>query len=810
MACKRRRPLSWAWFLPVAVAGLEGVALVGPAARGGALVLLLLSPTVLFLDRRIGSVLVVGGACAVLGSGRAALSGVVDPASVGGSLRSRVVPGEVRGGSATAARTGRRAARLEIEILDHDARDGPQPGDGLRLSIGHAERVWSIGDRFSVRVKPRPARGFCNGGRDRWARWLRRRGIQWTAWTRSDADLAVDEPARAPSLRSVVRRIRGRIARGINARVKEPAAGVLRALVVGDKSGLSSEVRATFARTGTAHLLAVSGMHLALVAGAVFWCAGSVLVHLPAVRATGTVAAPAALASLVAAAGYAAMSGGAVATLRALLMTSLVLGSVVVRRRSSGPQALLLAIGVLVLVRPEITRDLSFQLSVAAVAALLATASRLRGTGLGEAMARRDGDGWLRRVGAWAVGGMIVSGAASIATAPIVAYAFGLVSLIGVVANLILGPLVGVGALALGLVGAGLLPWLPAGAAAAFSAAGALIEIGLWVAERLGALPWAAVPLDAPPFAVVAGVLAALAIAGVARSARHVAAGFGGVALVLALVWWIGPAGRDVLRLIVLDVGQGDAVLLQSPQGGLFVVDAGGLGGDFDTGAGIVLPAIAARPGAEVRAIILSHADRDHYGGLRALVEARPGTNFWWNGRPSDSGGFGRLVGALDAASASRRVLDGSAVIDATDDHLEIVALHPPPRSASLSRNDASLVLGVRYGATRVLLPGDVEARGERFLWHRRHEIAATVVKVPHHGSRTSSTRRFVDAVRPSIALASLGTFNRFGFPAPEVVARYGDHGAHWRATGTWGALDLVSDGQLERVGTCRSDPGRG
>ena len=135
--------------------------------------------------------------------------------------------------------------------------------------------------------------------------------------------------------------------------------------------------------------------------------------------------------------------------------------------------------------------------------------------------------------------------------------------------------------------------------------------------------------------------------------------------------------------------------------------------------------------------------------------------------------------------------------------------LHPPGTARDSRGNDASLVLLLDYGATSLLLTGDLEARAEASLLRRTGDPSATIVKVPHHGSRTSSTQALLAAARPGVAVAMLGADNRFGFPAPEVRARYRSVGAAWRQTDRDGAVAIVSDGQLERVTTCRASAER-
>jgi competence protein ComEC len=251
-------------------------------------------------------------------------------------------------------------------------------------------------------------------------------------------------------------------------------------------------------------------------------------------------------------------------------------------------------------------------------------------------------------------------------------------------------------------------------------------------------------------------------------------------------------------------VGQGDAAVVELPSAGpTWVVDGGGLGG-VDPGERVVVPRLWADKVAHVDAIVMSHPESDHIGGLVAVAQRFAPREFWSSGGRSQSATFARLESVLAEQSIRRRTLARGAVVHAPDPSGEAIVLHPDPPRDELTRNDGSLVLAVRYGASRVLFSGDIEARAEREMGRRGLPLAATIIKVPHHGSRTSSTAAFLDAVRPGVAIAMLGFQNRFGFPSSEVLSRYALRGAEWLGTDVAGEVTVESDGQLETVQTCR------
>jgi competence protein ComEC len=395
----------------------------------------------------------------------------------------------------------------------------------------------------------------------------------------------------------------------------------------------------------------------------------------------------------------------------------------------------------------------------------------------------------------------VASAAAAAATAPLTALHFGVVQPAGVLTNLVVVPLAELVVLPLGLYAAAVGAVAPSLAApvtyVAGQAAGALAVLVGWLAR---ASPTFAVP---PPSPVELAALGAAALALLVWPWRRALLA-AGVALGLCLASYLVtarllPALRSGATVTFLDVGQGDAVVIEAPAGETWLVDAGGRlfgepGRGPDPGEQAVWRFLAARRIGTINLAVVSHPHPDHYGGLAALTEHLPIAELWISGDDPGDARWTAVVDALRAHGTLVRVVGPGAVRTAGGARFAVLAGGADP---GRSVNDNSLVVRLELAGRRVLFTGDVEAPAEEAL--ASLDLAADVVKVPHHGSKTSSSSALVRATHPVLAVVSLGAANRFGFPAPRVVAAWAAAGAVVARTDRVGAVtvELSADGAL-------------
>ncbi|HHM06504.1 MAG TPA: DNA internalization-related competence protein ComEC/Rec2 [Gammaproteobacteria bacterium] len=645
-----------------------------------------------------------------------------------------------------------RRERFYFDVLQWEnatlASSGPKR---LLLSWYQGAPPLVAGQRWRLTVRLKPPHGFMNPGGYDYEKRLFRQRVRATGYVRNRGERRLLEDA-PPGLDRMRQALTERIRQILG---DSEMAGLIRALVVGDRQAVSSGQWAVLTRTGTNHLLAISGLHIGLVSGLAFFLARRLWVRIP--RAVLYLPAPAAGAGagLLAAAAYAALAGFTLPTQRALLMVAVVMSAVMLRRQSQSVHTFMLALLAVLLFDPLATLDEGFWLSFAAVAFILYAL-----------LGRRRSDSHWRSWGR-------VQWSLAVGLLPLMLILFQRSSLVAPLANLVAVPWVGFVVVPLALAGAALLVSLPGVGAILLHGAG-LALAGLWYGlEALAALPWAEWTQSAPPaWALAAAVLGAvmlLAPAGI--PGRWV-----GAVLLLPLALVTPPRpGYGEAWFTLLDVGQGLAAVVRTTDHALLFDTGPRFGPQFDAGRAVVVPFLRHEGIRRLDLLVLSHGDMDHRGGLSSIVSELP------------------VARALSSAPrAVEQHLSQVAPCQAGQrwqwDGVEFEMIYP--FDAISSGNDSSCVLRVTAaGGADALLTGDIERKAEQSLLKAGGMLAAKLLVAPHHGSNTSSTMAFVRAVAPRYVLFPVGWHNRYGFPKPEVMARYAAVGAVGLSTAALGAI---------------------
>ena len=589
----------------------------------------------------------------------------------------------------------------------------------------------------------------------------------------------IDVLARGSARQEWAADVRAHVRRAVTAWVAPhdaTAAAIVTAVLIGDRTGLADEVNDRLQRAGTYHVIAISGGNIAILAGVTLGLLVIVGVHGRA----------AAMVTVIVLLGYAQVATSGPSVWRATVMAVVYLTARLLDHRTPPWQATAVAAGAMALASPLDVRSPGFILTFGATGALLESAARMK------TFVRKY------RALAWIAASVGASIAVEIVLMPVSARSFARVTLAGPLLNLLAVPLMAVVQIA-GLLVSAFDAWAgiarPAGWLASL-AASAIVESAR-VVDAAPALSWR-VPSPGVPLLVIyyGSLLAALFL----RRARWRAAA--GVVCAAALLGVVGvgrplnPQPVEGLRVTVLDVGQGEAMVLESG-GSRLQIDAGGApfgGGGFDIGARVVAPSLWARGIARLDAVLLTHGDPDHIGGAPFLFAAFAPRQMWEGivvPRHESSRELRAAAAAVGATVSTRRAGElfewGRA---------RIRVLHPPEPDWERPRvrNDDSVVLEVTCGDVAVLLTGDIGADVERVIVPQLTAAGTRVLKVAHHGSRTSSSGALLEGWRPQIALISAGRGNTFGHPAPEVIERLESIGAQIYRTDRHGEITVDSD----------------
>ena len=628
----------------------------------------------------------------------------------------------------------------------------------IRLNWYRSNELPGVGQRWQLRVRLKQPHGFMNPGGFDYEGWLFRHGIRATGYVREAAENRY--LGEESGLAYVIDRYRMDLALQIEAALAQsPFKGMIQALAIGQRDAITPQQWQVLVKSGTNHLMAISGLHVGLVAGMAFfllrwlWGRSARLVqHWPAIKAG-------AVAAILAAFLYAALAGFAIPTQRALIMVVVFMLALITQRYRRPADGLLLALLLVLMLDPLAVMDAGFWLSFAAVGIiLLGMGGRLGETGP-----------WWR----WGRVHLLIA----VALMPLTLLLFQKFSLISPLANFIAVPVVSLLVVPLVLLGTLLLAPLPIIGVFLLELADYCMQL-LWpILEWLATLPLAQIHNGLP------GSWAIIPLS------------LGVTWLLLPRGWpgrWLGSIWLGVAFLLplpkpqygeayfsLLDVGQGLAAVVQTENRTLLFDTGPKFSDSFDTGAAVVRPFLLSRGTERLDTLVISHGDNDHIGGARSILESMP---------------VAALLSSVPATLADHGAQSCRQGQSWQWDGVVFEMLHPPLDFYGVE-NDASCVLKISTATASVLLTGDIERRAERLLLGEYEtELHADVLVVPHHGSLTSSTPEFIAMVAPHWALFPVGYGNRFKLPRQDVVDRYQAADVRILATGLVGAIEFRLD----------------
>lgn len=673
--------------------------------------------------------------------------------------------------SAAVERVEKGAAYTRLQLSDVTAENGRElPGMALLYLYGkEGKKPVAAGQKIRARVHWRLPRNYLNPGGFDYRVWCFDRHIALIGSVRGGLEIS---DSSVPWLESLRQRIRAAIARS------GAESGVLDALLLGERSRVSEAAAEAFSATGTAHLLAISGMHVGMAAAWVFALVWWLLTRYESWIVRVPVRAAALSAGCLAALVYATLAGWPLPAIRSSLMLASGVLAWWLAVRGEAVNILLAALGLILLFDPSAIASLSLWLSFAATSAILLWGGR-PDEDQPPALAGRI---WrAMKMVAW------VSLLAALATLPMIVSAFGRLPVYSLPANLIAVPLYGLIVMPLTLLGElSALCGLETLAAGLMWISGHAVQAGLSALGWIAALPagqlWAIKP---PLWTDLLYVACMLAAGWLYWRGKRTVAGCG-LLLVLAVYSTLVLNERDVAvpTWLAWDVGQGAASSLLLPGNQVIAVDAPGYRGSRFNGGTTMAAGLRSMGITHIDLLILTHAQSDHLGGALSLLKQLNHVGQIWLPDTPAARADDRVQEIMAHAAGRHIPVRWLAAGDRVSaGRLDISVLWPPRGYESANANNLSLVISASMdGYFRLLWPGDIEAAAERHLIGNGLRPVSAML-VPHHGSATSSRAEFVEALQPELAVAQTGFGNRYGFPDAGVIKRYRDTGTQFLDT---------------------------
>lgn len=664
----------------------------------------------------------------------------------------------------------------------------------------------SYGQQISVRGLLLVPQGRRNPGGFDFGAFLQTRGMAGAFYGEARSMEVQGFAADLSFFRRISLELREKMTALLQAQLPSAAGGLLVALLFGEQHALEPAVEEAVRRTGVAHMLSVSGLHVALLAAMFF-----VLCNRLGVKGW-----PACLFITLFLFAYAYITGMEPATLRSFVMITLGLLALCLGRRNDLPTAVAAAALVTLIHNPLLLFHTGLQLSYAATVSLITFAAPLQ-QALIKAMARlpliRLSPYLHEQVAALTA----VTIAAQLGTLPIIAYTFKEISLVALPANILILPVMAL-LLGAGLIAAILGLVMPFFASLSLLVAYPLLAYILWLTEMLSALSFAAVPILPPrlPEILIYYVILILIVwkrkelpslffafvhylRSKARPFHLIAA----MMLLLALpAGWLGlPVfSQKPLEVVFIDVGQGDAIFIRTPGGQNILLDSGGRPAHREeierVGRLVVIPYLEYRRVRELDMVIISHPHEDHYGGLLAVLDQVPARLLVTNKHEVDEASYQRLLDLAAEKEIPRLFLElGDRVL--LEEHLWMDVLNPPPSlftGTGSDENNNSLVLQLHHREVSFLLTGDIENEAARRMLAEDLLPPSDVLKVPHHGGYMASFAGLLGAVEPQVAVIPVGR-NTFGHPHPEILELLEARGIEIYRSDHHGAVTIYSDG---------------
>jgi competence protein ComEC len=685
--------------------------------------------------------------------------------------------------------------KLYLNLTVIHSRDHSIPVTGkFLLTIKDCPIKLYSGDRIRFLSKVRSPSNFGNPGCFDYVGYLAREGIYATGFLPDTKYLAKMGGER--SYLQSIGRIRDTIREAFSKNLESPSRGIVLAMILGEKGENSPTLREEFVIAGVAHLLAISGLHVGIVAAVAYLMIRWMLKRSYRLALLVSIHKWASFLAIFPVLFYALLSGWNLPTQRAVIMVIAYLVAMIMGRERELMNTLCLAAFIILLFSPTSLFDISFQLSFVSVFFLIYLIPQIAQFLPEEESIAKLRYQWEIKIFRWLRESTFATVAATLGTLPLVALYFNRTSIIGIPANLILIPILGFVSVPLGLLVAILSLISPTIALPFLRLDGQIVDGAIILLRFFAHLPFSDVRVSTPSLLEIFLFYVVLfLLSNVKRSQKIRYSLICAVIVVIAdlIFYQYKDRFNPDLRITFLDGGQGDVALVEFPHGSKMLIDGGGFHEvDIDVGERAIAPFLWKKKITKLDYIVLTHPHPDHLNGLPFIARNFSAGSFWWNGDeplpPLDK----KLHEVIGSVRGNAQVVNRTTP-PLTINGIRIDFFHPPQRSPWIGNNN-SLVFTIRFGEVSFLFTGDIEKEAEADIIHVRGYLKGTVIKVPHHGSLSSSSEEFIRAVNPKVAVFT-GKLGRF-LPHLSIIQRYRETGVQTIRIDQRGAISFVTNGR--------------
>ncbi len=679
------------------------------------------------------------------------------------------------------------------------------------------QKDFTPGTELIIRAQLTPPYRYSNPGSFDYPAFLAARNIYITGRIRSVNHVSTLQTT--PSwLHNAVyfpENIRSRLQNLINTSVSPEHAGIYKALLIGDRSGVSPATLENFKASGCLHILAISGLHMSLLAATLFFCcywsakrSEWLMLHFSAKKLALIITIPPLC-------GYALIAGAQTPVLRSLIMVLVFILAFCSNRKHSPFTTLSFAALLILLLNPLSLFTVSFQLSFAAVASLILILPHLKTIAATEQDSKTGGKQMISRISHWICAAFFISMAATIGTAPLLIHAFHRISTVGPLANLLVEPLLCFWSLPLGLLAAPLSLISP-------RAATQLLQIGeygvsgaVMAADFFSSFSFTTLWFATPSIIVIFLYYAALSLFFTDISRKKSLSIFLATCLLFFFPWQMAADRlQESSEITFLDVGQGSSTFLALPGGQKLIIDGGGNASPrFNAGRQIIAPYLWQRGITAIDAIVITHPDSDHYNGIPFLLKRFHPKTLWINGESGHNQEYEDLLKLAQKLGTDVRTADRGINILQRED-IRLTNLGNPYMEGdhqlqpkTLSSNDTSLILRFQSTGLSCLFPGDISRRVEHVLVLTNKPLQTRFLLSPHHGSKTSNSEEFLRAVAPQQIIVSAGRFHPRTFPSTQLRQYCQKAGIPLLTTAENGAISIRQHNGKVSITTVRNNP---